>query len=74
MEPLVRKWYEELWDAWKVEVADGLFTDDYRLHIPGQPIFDKQAVKPVMQLTCPALPSITSATNESAKRGSCSTP
>jgi steroid delta-isomerase-like uncharacterized protein len=55
---VVRKWYEELWDGWKVEVADSLFTDDYQLHIPGQHTFDKQAVKPVVQMFQQAFPDL----------------
>lgn len=49
-EAVIRKWYAELWDAWKVDIAESLFTDDYRLHVPGQPAFDKQAVKSVVQM------------------------
>lgn len=53
---VVRRWYDELWDGWKVEIADSLFTDDYRLHIPGQPTFEKQAVKPVVHMFQRAFP------------------
>ena len=34
---VVRLWYQELWDNWKLDVADTLFTDDYRLHLSGVP-------------------------------------
>ena len=61
---IVSRWYDELWDAWKVEVADDLFTDDYQLHIPGQPIFDKQAVKPVVQMFQQAFPDLKHSVHE----------
>jgi len=55
---VVRRWYDELWDAWKTDIVEELFTDDYRLHIPGQPIFDKQGVKPVVEMFQRAFPDL----------------
>ena len=57
-EAVVRRWYDELWDGWNTDVVEDLFTDDYRLHIPGQPTLDKQAVKPVVQMFQHAFPDL----------------
>jgi len=58
-ELVTRQWYQELWDNWKLDVADTLFTEDYRLHLSGVPVpLDKPSAKQVVSMFSKAFPDL----------------
>jgi steroid delta-isomerase-like uncharacterized protein len=69
-EIVLQKWYQQLWDNWNIGVADELFTDDYRLHLPGSLVaIDRDGAKQVVQMFSTAFPNLQHTINEMIAEG-----
>jgi steroid delta-isomerase-like uncharacterized protein len=67
---VVRQWYQELWDNWNLDVADDLFTDDYRLHLSGvAPALDRAAAKQVVAMFSKSFPDLKHTVDEMISDG-----
>jgi steroid delta-isomerase-like uncharacterized protein len=67
---VLRQWYQELWDNWKIGVADALLTPDYALHVSGSPTpFNRDAVKQVVAMYGAAFPDLKHTVDEMIAEG-----
>jgi steroid delta-isomerase-like uncharacterized protein len=67
---VLRQWYQELWDNWNVSTADELFTDNYRLHLPGSAAaLDRDATKGVVRMFSIAFPDLQHTVDEMVAEG-----
>jgi steroid delta-isomerase-like uncharacterized protein len=67
---VLRKWYQELWDKWNIAMADELFTENYRLHLPGSPVaIDRDATRQVVQMFSGAFPNLQHTVDEMIAEG-----
>ena len=64
-----RQWYQELWDNWKISVADDLFTTDYVLHLPGSPPINRDGAKQVVAMFSTAFPDLKHTVDEMISEG-----
>jgi len=67
---ITRGWYQELWDKWRVDTADQLFTVDYRFHLPGVAVaLDRDATKQVILMFKGSFPDLTHVVDEIIAEG-----
>ena len=67
---VLRQWYQELWDNWNISTADELFTDNYRLHLPGSAAaLDRDATKGVVRMFSIAFPDLQHTVDEMVAEG-----
>jgi steroid delta-isomerase-like uncharacterized protein len=67
---VLRQWYQELWDKWNISAADTLFTDNYRLHLPGSAAaLDRDATKGVVKMFSVAFPDLQHTVDEMVAEG-----
>jgi steroid delta-isomerase-like uncharacterized protein len=67
---VLRQWYQELWDSWKIDVADALFSPDYALHVSGVPApLNREAVKQVVAMYSVAFPDLKHSVDEMIAEG-----
>ena len=64
-----RQWYQELWNNWKISVADDLFTTDYVLHLPGSPPINRDGAKQVVAMFSTAFPDLKHTVDEMISEG-----
>ena len=69
-EVVLQRWYRELWDEWKLAVADDLFTEDYRLHLSGVPAAaDRDTTKHIVAMFGAAFPDLRRTVHEMIAEG-----